>query len=343
MIQGQTLNAAFGFSFDNKYRSLSDKMRDKRRAELQNLKLVIIDEVSMVKADMLYMLDLRLQEITQKEIPFGGIGVICFGDLMQLRPIQGKFIFEEPKNTADFSEAHLLDPRWRMFDSVILEKNHRQGADGAYADLLNKIRIGAQTDEDLAPLMERVRPLGHKDLEDVEVWISGKRDTCAKLNQKFMSKISGSNIAILKAIHVNGNKNFQPKLDTRDNAVATTGFIDSIPIKIGARVMLIHNIDTLDGMTNGQLGSIVDVIKTTKGMVDKLVIMPQDSTIGKRNKSKFPMLASKYPDCIFIERASRTYSLRKNANDDGGSTATVKQFPIKLAFCITAHKIQGRD
>ena len=44
-IQGQTLNATFGFSFDNKYRSLSDKMRDKRRTELQNLKLVIIDEV----------------------------------------------------------------------------------------------------------------------------------------------------------------------------------------------------------------------------------------------------------------------------------------------------------
>ena len=106
--------------------------------------------------------------------------------------------------------------------------------------------------------------------------------------------------------------------------------------------MLIHNIDTLDGMTNGQLGSIVDVVKTTKGMVDKLVIMPQDSTIGKRNKSKFPMLASKYPDCIFIERASRTYSLRKIANDDGATT-TVKQFPIKLAFCITAHKIQGRN
>ena len=273
-IQGQTLNAAFGFSFDNKYRSLSDKMRDKRRTELQNLKLVIIDEVSMVKADMLYMLDLRLQEITQKEIPFGGIGVICFGDLMQLRPIQGKFIFEEPKNTADFSEAHLLDPRWKMFHSVILEKNHRQGADGAYADLLNKIRIGAHTEEDLAPLMERVRPLGHKDLEDIELWISGKRDACAKLNDKFMAKIAGSNVAVLKAIHIQDNKSFKPKLDERDNVVATTGFIDSIPIKIGARVMLIHNVDTLDGMTNGQLGSIVDVVKTTQGKVDKLVMKP---------------------------------------------------------------------
>ena len=189
--------------------------------------------------------------------------------------------------------------------------------------------------------MERVRPLGHKDLEDVEQWISGKREACAKLNDKFMAKISGSNVAVLKAIHIQDNKSFKPKLDERDNVVATTGFIDSIPIKIGARVMLIHNVDTLDGMTNGQLGSVVDVVKTTQGKVDKLVMKPQDSTIGKRNKAKFPMLSSKYPDCIFIERASRTYSLRKKSNDDCGATATVKQFPIKLAFCITAHKIQG--
>ena len=71
------------------------------------------------------------------------------------------------------------------------------------------------------------------------------------------------------------------------------------------------------------------------------MMKPQDSSIGKRNKSKFPMLSSKYPDCIFIERASCAYSLRKNNNGDGGATATVKQFPIKLAFCITSHKIQG--
>ena len=147
----------------------------------------------------------------------------------------------------------------------------------------------------------------------------------------------------LKAIHIQDNQNFKPKLDERDNVVANTGFIDSIPIKIGARIMLIHNVDTLDGMTNGQLGSIVDVVRTTKGMVDKLVMKPQDSTIGKRNQSKFPMLSSKYPGCIFIERASCTYSLRKKSNDDGGATAIVKQFPIKLAFCITAHKIQGQS
>ena len=71
-VDGQTLHSSFGFSFDNKHNSLPDKSRDMRRATLKYLKLVIIDEVSMVKADMLMQLDLRLQEITEKiGVPFG--------------------------------------------------------------------------------------------------------------------------------------------------------------------------------------------------------------------------------------------------------------------------------
>ena len=55
-IEGQTLHASFGFAFDNKHYSLSDKSRDKKRAALKNLKIIIIDEISMVKSDMLYKL-----------------------------------------------------------------------------------------------------------------------------------------------------------------------------------------------------------------------------------------------------------------------------------------------
>ena len=105
-IKGQTLHQAFGFSFSDKHFSLSDKIRDKRRAELKNLKIVIIDEISMVKVDMLYMLDLRLQEITQKiGKPFGGISIIVFGDMMQLRPCLGRFICEVPRNP-EFQITH---------------------------------------------------------------------------------------------------------------------------------------------------------------------------------------------------------------------------------------------
>ena len=65
-IEGQTLHTSFGFNFDNKHYSLSDKTRDEKRALFKNLKMIIIDEVSMVKADMLYQLDLKLQELKER-------------------------------------------------------------------------------------------------------------------------------------------------------------------------------------------------------------------------------------------------------------------------------------
>ena len=59
------------------------------------------------------------------------------------------------------------------------------------------------------------------------------------------------------------------------------------------------------------------------------------------NRSKHPGLAAKYPDCVIIERVSNQYTLRKRSGDVS-TTATVIQFPIKVAFAITSHKIQGQ-
>ena len=143
----------FSFNSSKDSTAVSSKTIDLRRCEFQNLEMIIIDEISMVKSDHLYLLDSRLQSITLKDVPFGGVSLFCFGDLMQLKPIMGHWIFEEPSNNC-FTETHLLDPRWKMFTCVVLEKNHRQGADKEYADLLNKIRIGRFNDEDLKPLLE---------------------------------------------------------------------------------------------------------------------------------------------------------------------------------------------
>ena len=67
-------------------------------------------------ADMLYMLDLRLQEITMKYVPFGGISIFFFGDLMQLPPVRGAFITKRPRNK-EFHLTHEFNPRWEMFQS----------------------------------------------------------------------------------------------------------------------------------------------------------------------------------------------------------------------------------
>ena len=86
-VKGQTLHTSFSFHFGNNYISLSDKNRDAKRNQFQNLKFLIIDEISMVKSDMLYQLDRRLREITQKmDEESDGVALLCFGDILQLKP-----------------------------------------------------------------------------------------------------------------------------------------------------------------------------------------------------------------------------------------------------------------
>ena len=79
-INGQTLHSMFGLKFGTKFVSLADQQRDITRCRFRNLKAVIIDEVSLVPADILYIVDLKLREITQLNKPFGGVAFFLFGD-----------------------------------------------------------------------------------------------------------------------------------------------------------------------------------------------------------------------------------------------------------------------
>ena len=87
----------------------------------------------MVKADMLYQLDLRLREV--KLMPdnvFGGLSLFIFGDILQLRPIRARFAFEEPMSEL-FQLVYLISSLWEQFQAIILRHNHRQGEDKEYA------------------------------------------------------------------------------------------------------------------------------------------------------------------------------------------------------------------
>ena len=174
-IEGQTLHGTFGLPFHNEFIGLPDKKRDQKIIQMRNLKLLIIDEISLVKADMLYQINLRLQEVKMKSgVPFGGISVIAFGDLMQIPPTLGRYVFDEPINP-EFHIGHSLDPLWQKFSSITLEKNHRQGKDRTYADLLNRVRVGEHTEEDVELLETRVRAAEDKDIKNAQVHIGCKR------------------------------------------------------------------------------------------------------------------------------------------------------------------------
>ena len=180
-INGQTLHTLFSFNFGAGYQSLSDKNRDQKRNLYKNLKVLIIDEISLVDADMLYRIDLRLREITQKDMPFGNVAILAFGDLMQIKPVKGRYIMQCPV-TKQFWITYEIDSLWHNFECIVLENNHRQGEDKEYANMLNRIREGMETTEDIEKLRERVRNENHHDIikEKDALYIFG---TNSKVNQ----------------------------------------------------------------------------------------------------------------------------------------------------------------
>ena len=340
-IEGQTLHSAFGFPFGNQFFSLSDKTRDVRRVALQNLKLVIIDEISMVKSDMLYMLDLKLQEIKEiSDIPFGGVGLLVFGDMMQLKPVMGNYIFEKPINP-QYRTTHEIEPRWNLFKSVILEKNHRQGNDKEYAELLNRVRVAKHTEEDIEVLNSRIRKKNHEDIRNANIIIAATKKECGAANMKHVARLPGKLLRLIATHFHQTRKSFKPRIDSRDSSVGTTQFVHELLLRKDAKVIIIHNIDTLDSLTNGQLGVFLDATETKEGDVDMLIVKLQNPKAGIENRKKHPELAAKFPDCVFLERVSLAYSLRKGGGDNG-ATATVIQFPLRLAHGVTAHKFQGQ-
>ena len=342
-IGGNTLSSMFNFPFDGKMASMKDKTRETKRALFPNLKMVIVDEMSMVKNAHNELLNFRLGEImNERNLPYGGMAILLFGDLCQLRPIKGRFIFEKSHNKTD-DEIGLqeLAPLWDQFTTLTLEKNHRQGSDGEYADLLNKIRKGEQTDVDLLPLFDRIRPLGHPDLEKADLWICPTRAACNKRNKECVERLPGEAMILKAAHHHPTQQKYKPTI-ADDGGIGKTGYKDVLRLKVNTRVMLIANVNVSDGLCNGQIGILMDFIMTKKGTVDKLVIKLKDSEAGVENRSQFQHLAHQYPDCVFVEKVVHSYTLSEKSRDDGASAKLI-QFPVVVAFSITCHKIQGQS
>ena len=372
-INGQTLHSLFGFKFGNKFISLAEKKRDEKRVTFQNLKILIIDEISMVSADLLYLLDLKLREITLRDELFGGVSIFAFGDLYQLQPVNGHYVFEQPCNE-EHSVAFTLRNLWHCFRVVNLEKNHRQGEAKEFGDLLNRIRVGDQTEEDLVLLRTRVRPekeCGHgkpqlfegpeesnkvshihnfetdgsnnvvingteniaEDNPEIKVndalHIYGTNKPVTARNLAVLNKMPGE-LFTIKARNMHRTiRNWKPQTDNA-GCVQNTPFQSVLKLKKGAEVILTLNVNTVDGLTNGARGVLLGVEKKN-GAVSRLIIKFHNPDHGREQREKMP--CHRFKEGTYIDPVLWQYIQK-------GLTASVFQFPVRLAEAITSHKIQ---
>ena len=136
-------------------------------------------------------------------------------------------------------------------------------------------------------------------------------------------------------------KSFQPKTDS-SGAVSGTPLQKLLRLKIGAKVMLTFNLDTCDCLTNGAYGEVVGFSFTALGEMKEIHVHFYNPDCGKETRKKLVHLQEKYPgkNVIPIKPIEFQYSLSKKSQN-GVSNASVIQFPLRLAFASTAHKVQG--
>ena len=340
-INGQTLHTTFSFTWGDEHFSLSDKNRDTKRATFKNLKFLIIDEISMVKADQLYQIDLRLRELTmQPNKLFGGVSLFVFGDVMQLKPVKGVYIWQQPRNK-EYLTAFLVQSHWGKFEVVSLVENHRQEGDAHYADVLNRIRVGEIKEEDLNFLQTRVRPENHPDIIEATV-IASKHKVVNFYNRLLLQKIP-SFLVLIEAVNWHNNiPNFVPKIDEKRGTVGTTAYVQKLHLKLECRVMMIDNIDVADCLCNGSLGTIKAILRDGKGQVHTLMISFDNEDSGREMRRMHPQLSKAFPGCTPIKKKITKYSTSRNSKGTRANTATVQQFPVIVSFASTTHKIQGQ-
>ena len=254
---------------------------------------------------------------------WGNVSIFLFGDIMQLKPVQAKYIFEKPSNQV-FHQEFYSGQHWNSFQCILLEQNHRQNEDKTYADMLNRFRIGKQTQDDLNALQTRVRKENHNDLKDA-MFLSCTNKKVKSFNEEQLSKLPGiTHIFEAKNMHPS-IKDYMPHIGNKGQ-INETNFMQTLLVKLESRIQLIHNIDVGDCLTNGTRGTVKAFIENKTGDVETIMVKFDEEHQGKETRSKNPALAHRFKGLTPIRKMTYTYSISKKSNN---RSAKLLQFPLR--------------
>jgi transcription antitermination factor NusG len=297
---------------------IKSKAKKPRDAKLyKKLETIIIDEISMVRADLLDCIDVFLRMYGPKMgEPFGGVQMIFIGDLYQLPPVVSdheRDIFTTHYSTPFFFSAHALkDVRLQI---VELEKVYRQ-KDQDFVELLNRIRNNSIENDDIDRLNSRF-------ILDAP-----------PANENFYINLTTTN---KKADEINEEHLDAIKSKTYNAAAQTTGDFGkeyfptatSLKFKVGSQIMMLNN-DQKKRWVNGSIG-IVEAVKTNKnGEQYVSVLLHGNDTADERIVSVNP-------------HTWEVFRFSVEGNDIiSEPVGTFTQYPFRLAWAITIHKSQGK-
>jgi ATP-dependent DNA helicase PIF1 len=306
-VGGQTLHSLFrlpvGVIADHQI-----DQSDQVKKLLNTIDTLVIDEVSMVNADLMDAIDRSLRQARQRPgDAFGGVQVVLFGDPYQLAPVPGdsdeRAYFADTYRSLWFFDAKV----WREADLRIFELTeiHRQ-TDADFKFMLNAVRHGQVTAEIAGALNSMgARPAP----EEGAITLATRNDSVNRINASALRRLSGRALTAKADI-------------TGDFGGRTYPADETLELKVGAQVMFLRNDSAGEGgarWVNGSIGTVTRIDSTVYVDIDG-EIHEVDPVIWEKYKYSYDAAAKK---------------LTKNV------VAEFTQFPLRLAWAVTIHKSQG--
>ena len=346
-IKGLTLHSAFCIEPNKKlkYKPLSDEKRNTLRTKYRCLAVVIIDEVSMVGSDMLGYLYSRLQEIKGNREPFGGVHVLLVGDLFQLRPVGDSWIFAN--SSGDYSP--LAPNLWQAFFNMFeLTEVMRQKDDAPFAEILNRIREGRQTEKDISVLNSRIvssKTTSYQRLRN-ELHLFPCNAAVDAHNKELYERATSQKAEIMCSDTVLGEDTKDVKEQLLSQLIGkksndTGNLSEILKIAVGLCYDTTHNISVHDGICNGTPCILrkIHYLESNNPIPSCLWVEFPESSIGKETRKENGHYYSRYPeiskDWTPIWAVERTFLFRRKA-------VVRQQFPLKASSGKTIHKAQGQ-